>query len=50
MTRFLVFVLLTAMTALGTENPSPSVASDQSPVVTFNKDVLPILQDRKSVV
>jgi hypothetical protein len=45
MTRFLVFVLLTAMTALGTQTSSPSVPSDQAPLVTFNKDVLPILQN-----
>jgi mono/diheme cytochrome c family protein len=44
MTRFLVFVLLTAMTALGTQISSPPVPSDQTPLVTFNKDVLPIFQ------
>jgi mono/diheme cytochrome c family protein len=44
MTRFLVFVLLTAMTALGTQISSPPVPSDQAPLATFNKDVLPILQ------
>ena len=45
MTRFLVFVLLTAMTALGTQISSSPVPSDQAPLlVTFNKDVLPILQ------
>src|SRR5215831_2137646 len=44
MTRFLVFVLLTAVTALGTEISSTSVPPDQAPLVTFNKDVLPILQ------
>jgi hypothetical protein len=44
MTRFLVFVLLTAATALGTQNPSPSVPPGKAPLVTFNKDVLPILQ------
>ena len=43
MTRFLVFVLLTAMTALGTEITSPSAPSDQTSI-TFNKDVLPVLQ------
>jgi hypothetical protein len=42
MTRFLVFVLLTAITALGTELTSPP--ADQSPQITFNKDVLPVLQ------
>ncbi len=46
MTRFIVIVLLTAMTVLGTEGtPSSSVTTDQSKVVTFNKDVLPILQN-----
>jgi hypothetical protein len=44
MSRFLVFVLLTAMTALGTEAPSSSVTADKAPSVTFNKDVLPVLQ------
>jgi hypothetical protein len=44
MTRFFVFVLLAATTALGTEGVSPTVPSDQTPLVTFNKDVLPILQ------
>jgi len=42
MTRFLVFVLLTAITALGTELTNPP--ADQSPQITFNKDVLPVLQ------
>jgi len=42
MTRFLVFVLLMAITALGTELTSPP--ADQSPQITFNKDVLPVLQ------
>src|SRR2546428_7235797 len=49
MNRFLVFVLLSAMTALGTEIPSPSVRSDQARLVTFNKDVLPILQNNCQV-
>jgi hypothetical protein len=49
MTRFLVFVLLTAMTALGTQISSPSVPSDQAPLVTFNKDVLPILENNCQV-
>ena len=44
MSRFLILVLLTAMTAFGTESSSPSVTSDQVASVTFNKDVLPILQ------
>jgi len=43
MTRFIVFVLLTAMTLLGTEAPS-EFSSDGTPGVTFNKDDLPILQ------
>src|SRR2546425_12979556 len=45
MTRFLVFFLLAAMTALGTQIPPAPVPSDQAPLVTFNKDVLPILQN-----
>lgn len=45
MTRFLVVLLLVATTALGTEVPPPAVPSDQAPTVTFNKDVLPILQE-----
>ena len=46
MTRYIVIVLLTAMTALGTEGtPSSSVSTDQGSLVTFNKDVLPILQN-----
>jgi hypothetical protein len=43
MSRFVVFVLLTAVTTLGAQIPSPSVPPDQKSV-TFNKDVLPILQ------
>jgi len=43
MSRFLVCVLFVAMTALAAQSPSPSLPSDQ-PQVTFNKDVLPILQ------
>src|SRR5262245_10110864 len=42
MSRFLVLVLLTAMTALGTEMTGPP--ADQSARVTFNKDVLPVIQ------
>jgi len=46
MTRYLVLVLLTAMTALATERtPSSSKPSDQATSVTFNKDVLPILEN-----
>src|SRR5688572_1910103 len=44
MTRFLVFVLLTAMTALGTEIVSPSTSPDTTSPMTFNKNVLPVLQ------
>jgi hypothetical protein len=45
MIRFVVFVLLAAMTAVGTHVSSPPVNNpDQSAPVTFNKDVLPILQ------
>jgi hypothetical protein len=43
MSRFVVFVLLTAVTTLEAQIPSPSVPPDQKSV-TFNKDVLPILQ------
>ena len=43
MTRILVCVLLTAMTALGTEIATPPTSSNQT--TTFNKDVLPILQN-----
>jgi hypothetical protein len=49
MNRIFVFVLLTAMTALGTEIPSSSLTSDQAKAVTFNKDVLPILQNNCQV-
>jgi hypothetical protein len=45
MTRFPVFVLLAAMTALGTETSSTTIPPDQASRVTFNKDVLPILQN-----
>ena len=46
MTRYLVLVLLSAMTALATEGtPSSSKPSDQATSVTFNKDVLPILEN-----
>jgi len=44
MTRVLVFGLLVAITALGTEVPSAPVSPDQTNLVTFNKDVLPILK------
>ena len=49
MNRFLVFVLLTAMTAWGTEIVSRSVKTDQATGVTFNKDVLPVLQNNCQV-
>ena len=48
MTRTLVFVLLTAMTALGTEETavvSSSTTPDKAAAPTFNKDVLPLLQE-----
>jgi len=45
MTRFLAFVSLMAITALGTPISPPTVGSDKTPAVTFNKDVLPILQN-----
>src|SRR5215471_4450937 len=45
MSRFLVCVLLVAMTALGAQNPATSVPPTQPTQATFNKDVLPILQN-----
>src|SRR5262245_40268574 len=45
MNRFLVFVLLMATTALGSQISTSPAPSDQSQAVTFNKDVLPILQN-----
>jgi len=46
MTRYLVLVLLTAMTAFGAEETTkPSTLADQMTSVTFNKDVLPILEN-----
>ncbi len=45
MTRVLVFVLLATITALGMEMPSASVSADQGTPNSFNKDVLPILQN-----
>ena len=44
MTRFLVCALLATMTALGMESTTPGPA-DQTSLVTFNKDVLPVLQE-----
>src|SRR5262245_7680596 len=43
MTRFLVLLLLTAITGLGTEITSPSAPNLTT--ATFNKDVLPVLQN-----
>jgi hypothetical protein len=45
MSRFLVCVLLLAMTALAAQNPAASVPPSPATQVTFNKDVLPILQN-----
>lgn len=45
MNRFLVFVLFAATTTLGSQISSSPVTSDQSVPITFNKDVLPILQN-----
>src|SRR5262249_12935200 len=42
MTRFCAFVLLVAMSALGSETGSPAISSGQ---VSFYKDVLPVLQN-----
>src|SRR5262245_8611614 len=43
MSRLVVVLLLTAMTTFGSEISSPSTTDQTSPV-TFNKDVLPVLQ------
>ena len=43
MKRFLTLLLLTAITALGTEITTPA-PSNQSSLTTFNKEVLPVLQ------
>ena len=46
MSRISICLLLMAMTALGTEVPTPSVSTDQTKTLpTFNKDVLPVLQN-----
>ena len=46
MTRYLVLVLLMAMTALSAERTTgPSTPGDPVTSVTFNKDVLPILEN-----
>lgn len=42
--RFAVLAVLLALAALATSVASPLVASDENSSVTFNKDVLPILQ------
>src|SRR5262245_21743698 len=45
MNRILVCVLLiTAMTALGTEIATSPTTSNETSITTFNKDVLPVLQ------
>jgi hypothetical protein len=49
MTRVPVLVLLMTLTALGTEVSPASVRTDQTSGVTFNKDVLPILQSNCQV-
>ena len=41
----MTFGLLAAMTAFGTETASTPVSPDQASLVTFNKDVVPILQN-----
>jgi len=43
--RFAAIVLLTAATLLGTESTPPSAKSDKDSLVTFNKDVLAVLQE-----
>jgi len=48
MIRLVVLVLLTAVTALGAHVSTPSGPSNSVPV-TFNKDVLPILQNNCQV-
>jgi hypothetical protein len=45
MSRFLVCVLMMTMAAMAAQSPSPSTPSDRPAQVTFNKDVLPILQN-----
>src|SRR6185295_14775991 len=49
MTRFPALLLLAAVTAVGMEKTPSSVSKDQASAVTFNKDVLPILQDNCQV-
>jgi hypothetical protein len=49
MNRFLVLVLLTAVTALGTEIKAPAPSDQTATSATFNKDVLPVLQNNCQV-
>ena len=42
--RLVILVVVTTATSLALES-TPSAPSDQAPIVTFNKDVLPILQE-----
>src|SRR4029079_15470313 len=49
MNRFLVLVLLTAVTALGTEITAPAPSDHTASSATFNKDVLPVLQNNCQV-
>src|ERR1041385_1474669 len=49
MTRFLILVLLMAVTAFAAQLSSPSVASNPPSSVTFTRDVLPILQSNCQV-
>src|SRR5262245_32236344 len=49
MTRVPVLALLMTLTVLGTEIAPASVRTDQTAGVTFNKDVLPILQSNCQV-
>ena len=49
MTRFFGLVLLTATMSLGTELPFTPAPVDETQPVTFNKDVLPVLQNNCQV-
>src|SRR5678815_1852999 len=44
MPRFVCLLLLTVVLVMAAQGSSPRTASPQNPAVTFNKDVLPILQ------
>ena len=44
MPRFVCLLLLIVMLVMAAQGSSPRTASPQNPAVTFNKDVLPILQ------